>query len=113
MSTTGVLAASDGDGKRIYHPAIIPPCEACGGPRAFECQLMPNLINVIRQARRAREDSGADAKDKKKKTQTDEERRAEVTKLLRGETNKSDEGEYSDMGWGTCMVFSYTCWMER
>ena len=101
-------STSGGGGKRIYDPTVIPPCEACKAPRAFECQLMPNLINVIRQARRARENSNADAKNKSRKMQTDEERRAEVAKLVRGETNKSDEDAVAncDMEWGTCMVFS-------
>lgn len=99
---------SDGSGKRVYDPTIIPPCESCGGPRAFECQLMPNLINVLRQARRAREDPDTGDGRKKKKTQTDEERRASVARLLRGEANDSrdEAAEYGDMEWGTCIVFS-------
>jgi pre-rRNA-processing protein TSR4 len=100
--------ASDGGGKRVYDPTVIPPCDACGGPRAFECQLMPNLINVLRQARRAREDPDARSGRKTKKTQTDEERRAEVVRLLCGETKNYGEeaAENGDMEWGTCMVFS-------
>jgi pre-rRNA-processing protein TSR4 len=111
IATGGNEGAPAGDshhgGGRTYDAAIIPPCDACGGPRAFECQLMPNLINVLRQARHARGDAAAPGA-KTTKMQTNEERRAEVARLLRGETIKPDKGvaESGDMEWGTCMVFS-------
>jgi pre-rRNA-processing protein TSR4 len=41
------MAASDKNG-RTYTPSAVPPCEACGGPRTFEVQLMPNLVNLLR-----------------------------------------------------------------
>lgn len=31
-----------------YDPSRVPPCEACGGKRTFEVQLMPNLVNTLR-----------------------------------------------------------------
>ena len=77
---------------------------------------MPNLINVIRQARRAQEDSNANAKNKTGKMQTNEERRAEVAKLLRGETSKSDEDAVTncDMEWGAwCSRVSKTVVARR
>ncbi|PWN43670.1 hypothetical protein IE81DRAFT_322069 [Ceraceosorus guamensis] len=33
---------------RPFNPSSVPPCEACGGARDFELQLMPNLINLLR-----------------------------------------------------------------
>lgn len=63
---------------------------------------MPNLINILRQARQAQV-----PKDESKtaRNQTDEERRADVARLLRGETSSQAEA-IVDMEWGTCMVFS-------
>lgn len=84
------------EGRRVYDPSVVPPCEACGSPRVFEMQVMPNLINVFREARKAQSKA-------KTKTQTDEERRAEVARLLRGEEVAEEEG---DMEWGTILVFS-------
>ena len=55
---------------------------------------MPNLINVLKS-------SQSQSNGHEKKTQTDEERRAEVLKALKGR-NASGRG----MEWGTCMVFS-------
>ncbi|KAJ2919519.1 hypothetical protein MD484_g913, partial [Candolleomyces efflorescens] len=75
--------------KRVYNPSSIPPCPLCGGPRVFECQLMPNLINVL--------SSGSG--DEKL---TDEQRRKAVEKVLK----KGDKDARGSMEWGTCMVFS-------
>ncbi|KAG6810866.1 hypothetical protein H0H92_010022 [Tricholoma furcatifolium] len=75
--------------KRTYFPTNIPPCPACRGKRVFECQLMPNLINVLR--RPGDEDKG--------KPQTDEERRKAVEQALKG-------AEGRGMEWGTAIVFS-------
>lgn len=33
---------------RRFSDAKVPRCEACGGSRVFELQLMPNLVNVLR-----------------------------------------------------------------
>ncbi|KAF8299305.1 hypothetical protein DL93DRAFT_2067875 [Clavulina sp. PMI_390] len=99
--------SSNDAGRRVYDPRTIPVCDACGSNRVFECQLMPNLINVIRQARRA---GAADSNKKNKNKQTDEERRAEVARILKGEVDPADGGEsgglLGDMEWGTAMVFS-------
>ena len=78
--------------KRSYAPESLPPCPHCKSRRVFECQLMPNLINVLKLP----QDSKAQGK-----KQTDEERRAEVLKALKGQ-NATGRG----MEWGTCMVFS-------
>lgn len=53
---------------------------------------MPNLINVLRE----------NARDEGKKPQTDEERRKEVERVLKGDKSVERTG----MGWGTCMIFS-------
>ncbi|CAL1714923.1 unnamed protein product [Somion occarium] len=93
-------------GKRIFDSSSIPPCRHCGGPRVFECQLMPNLINVLKKP----SDSG-----NVPRKLTDEERRKEVQQVL-----KRSVGE-GLMDWGTCMIFSCekdceaskSCWAEE
>lgn len=77
--------------KRTYDPSAVPPCPACGSPRVFECQLMPNLINVL---------SSSDVGEEKK--MTDEERRKAVERALK----KGDKDARGSMEWGTCFVFS-------
>jgi pre-rRNA-processing protein TSR4 len=78
--------------KRIYAPSLA-PCPSCQAKRVFECQLMPNLINVLRLR------GGVDTV-----KLTDEERQKMVEKALKGrETNGDGAG---GMDWGTCMVFS-------
>ncbi|KAI0820382.1 programmed cell death protein 2 [Trametes gibbosa] len=76
--------------KRTYVASSIPPCPICKGSRVFECQLMPNLINVLR------------ASEGEQKKLTDEERRAEILRALRNAGASGRRG----MEWGTCMVFS-------
>ncbi|KAF5355302.1 hypothetical protein D9758_005987 [Tetrapyrgos nigripes] len=73
--------------KRSYAPSasVVPECRVCRGKRVFECQLMPNLINVLR--------------DDKETKMTEEERKKAVEKALKGGSGK-------EMTWGTCMVFS-------
>jgi len=78
--------------KRTYNPASIPPCPVCKSKRVFECQLMPNLINVL---------STGDSKDQQKKL-TDEERRKLVEQELKGSSSAGRRG----MEWGTCLIFS-------
>ncbi|KAG7093833.1 hypothetical protein E1B28_007472 [Marasmius oreades] len=73
--------------KRMYAPAIM-ECPDCKGKRVFECQLMPNLINVLRPK-----------EDRESKKMTEEERRKHVQMVLKG------EGEFG-MSWGTCLIFS-------
>lgn len=77
--------------KRSYNPSSIPICALCKSKRVFECQLMPNLINVLRP-----KNTGATKK------LTDEERRREVAAALK--RNNADERR--GMEWGTCLVFS-------
>ncbi|TBU60893.1 programmed cell death protein 2 [Dichomitus squalens] len=77
--------------KRTYTPESLPACPHCKSRRVFECQLMPNLINVLRSG-----PNDAQA------TMTDEERRAEVLKVLKGQ----DAYGRREMEWGTCMIFS-------
>lgn len=77
--------------KRTYTPEALPACPHCKGQRVFECQIMPNLINVLEPARSDRE-----------KKQSDEERLKEVMQALKGESGVERVG----MEWGTCMVFS-------
>lgn len=79
--------------KRTYTTSSIPSCPHCNGKRVFECQLMPNLINVLRDSL---------GKGEAQKPQTDEERRKEVERVLKGEQSVERTG----MGWGTCMIFS-------
>ena len=75
----------------MYDASAVPKCTICNSARVFECQLMPNLINVLRPA---------DAS--KGKKVTDEERRKDLEKALKGEDKEAKGG----MDWGTCMIFS-------
>ncbi|KAF8998586.1 programmed cell death protein 2 [Cyathus striatus] len=77
--------------KRTYTVSAVPPCPVCKAPRVFECQLMPNLINVLRRK---------DAEGAKKLT--DEERRKAVENALKG----GNKDEKRGMEWGTVLVFS-------
>lgn len=78
--------------KREYTASAVPRCPVCNSVRVFECQLMPNLINVLRPV----EEGG------KGKKLTDEERRTELEKALKGDDEEAKRG----MEWGTCLVFS-------
>ncbi|KAJ7224488.1 programmed cell death protein 2 [Mycena pura] len=78
--------------KRVYDPSSIPTCSVCKSKRVFECQLMPNLINVLRST---------DAEDQGKKL-TDEERR----KLVESELKRDSSGVTRGMEWGTGLIFS-------
>ena len=101
------LVTSADAGKRVFNPSSLPPCEHCGAKRVFECQLMPNLINVLKKP-----EAKGDAQ--KKTKLTDEERRKEVERMIK----RSGDGA---MDWGTCMVFSCEkdceaskrCWAEE
>ncbi|KAJ7090578.1 programmed cell death protein 2 [Mycena crocata] len=75
--------------KRSYNPDFIPPCPVCKSKRVFECQLMPNLINLLRSGEA----------EEKGKNLTDEERRKLVEQELK-------RGAARGMEWGTCMIFS-------
>ncbi|KAJ6624986.1 programmed cell death protein 2 [Mycena sp. CBHHK59/15] len=77
--------------KRTYNPASVPACPACKAKRVFECQLMPNLINVLR---------GSEASKESKKL-TDDERR----KIIEQELKRGSDGKRG-MEWGTCLIFS-------
>ncbi|KAI0255790.1 programmed cell death protein 2 [Lactifluus subvellereus] len=74
-----------------YDESSIPPCPHCGSRRIFECQLMPNLLNILSGNSN---DGGEDV------TTTDEQRKEAVQKLLKG--NIDGRG----MEWGTILVFS-------
>ncbi|KAG2366967.1 programmed cell death protein 2 [Suillus spraguei] len=78
--------------KRSYSTASIPPCPACKAARVFECQLMPNLINVLRTS----------IKDEDAQKLTDEQRMKVVQEALQKNATPDKRG----MEWGTCMIFS-------
>jgi pre-rRNA-processing protein TSR4 len=78
--------------KRTYAPSIA-ACQSCGAKRVFECQLMPNLINVLRVPDKVETGKMADG-----------ERRKMVEKVLK--SRESDGEGARGMDWGTCMVFS-------
>ena len=75
--------------KRVYNPVSLSPCPLCKSKRVFECQLMPNLINILRSG-------------ETETKLTDEERRKAVENALKGGNAPDTRG----MGWGTCMIFS-------
>lgn len=74
--------------KRTYTPPVR-PCPHCGAARVFECQIMPNLINVLKT-----EENNV------RKKFTDDERRKLVESELKGGVDRKG------MEWGTCMIFS-------
>ncbi|KAH9036316.1 programmed cell death protein 2 [Lactarius pseudohatsudake] len=76
--------------RRGYDATSIPSCPHCGSRRVFECQLMPNLINILGTG------SSADGD----RATTEEERKEVVRKLLKGEAHGHG------MEWGTILVFS-------
>lgn len=82
-----------GDGRRFYDPSSVPACSQCRGRRVFECQLMPNLINVL-------VDEAAETPNNDKSL-ADEERRQAVELMLKG--NKENG---RGMEWGTILIFS-------
>lgn len=83
--------------RRRYDPSTVPPCESCGAARVFECQLMPNLINILRPSWEEQDEG-------KRMKITDEQRRKLVEKAFRKGAVGKDEKR--GMEWGTCMVFS-------
>ena len=81
--------------KHIYDPTQVPHCPSCNASRIFECQLMPNLINVLRPTWEEKFPEGK---------MTNAERRKQVEKSLeKSEVNKYDK---RGMEWGTCLIFS-------
>ncbi|KIY52851.1 hypothetical protein FISHEDRAFT_63544 [Fistulina hepatica ATCC 64428] len=78
--------------KREFTTAGIPNCSMCGGPRTFECQLMPNLINLLSPYL---EDATPDPD----KFTSDEERTRRLQATLTDKTRRA-------LSWGTCMIFS-------
>jgi len=83
-------ASQLGVAKRVFSSTSLPKCSRCGSDRVFECQLMPNLINVLGLA-------SAKGSTKLSKAISDEERRKAVERELK---------ERSGLEWGTAMVFS-------
>ncbi|KIJ55452.1 hypothetical protein M422DRAFT_152016 [Sphaerobolus stellatus SS14] len=72
---------------RTYQASSVDKCGKCGSPRVFECQLMPNLINVLR------------VQDKTKETKAEE-------GSLEEEERRKALLSSAGMGWGTVFVFS-------
>jgi pre-rRNA-processing protein TSR4 len=83
-----------------YTTNPVPACTRCGAARVFELQLVPQLINVLRPS--SLSTTGKANTDEGKK-QTEEERRAEIIRLAKGEAR--GDGEAGEMEWGTIMVF--------
>lgn len=80
--------------KRSYSTGSVPSCPCCKSSRVFECQLMPNLINVLRVS--------VDDQQLDVRKLTDEQRIKAVQDALK----RSKEPGSRGMEWGTCMVFS-------
>jgi len=78
--------------RRSYSTASIPRCPVCKAIRVFECQLMPNLINILRIS----------IKDTDTQKLTHEQR----MKLVQEALQKNAASDKRGMEWGTCMVFS-------
>ncbi|GMK54497.1 hypothetical protein CspeluHIS016_0110830 [Cutaneotrichosporon spelunceum] len=84
----------------FYTSKPVPACSRCGAARVFELQLVPQLINVLRPSSLSTTGKVEEGKDKE---QTEEERRAEILRLAKGEAR--GDGEAGEMEWGTVMVF--------
>lgn len=78
--------------KRNFSSSSVPKCSKCGSDRVFECQLMPNLINVLGSV-------SANGSTQPPKAISDAERQKALEKELK---------ERNGMEWGTVMVFSCT-----
>ena len=81
--------------RRSYDTSSINKCGTCGSPRTFECQLMPNLINVLRAQEQIARNEKQKSVDTHESPQTEEER----NKKLEAKLN-------AGMEWGTCFIFS-------
>ena len=68
--------------RRTLQLASIPVCAFCGSRRIFECQLMPNLINVVMKSSDEVRQGGSQVESNKRRT--------------------AEQG----MEWGTCMIFT-------
>jgi len=79
--------------RRVYDASSVPRCPACGSVRVFECQLTPNLINVLR---------GSWAEEDSQKKLTDVERREAIKRALVGNNKDAKRG----LEWGSCFVYS-------
>ncbi|OCB89971.1 hypothetical protein A7U60_g2826 [Sanghuangporus baumii] len=89
--------------RRMYDPRsnLITPCPRCGGPRTFECQLMPHLISVFHSNHSQKRKQG-----QAPVSEEPEARKQEIESFLRGSGQGGGGEKASGMEWGTCMVFS-------
>lgn len=91
----------------VYDRASVPACERCGGPRAFEMQLVPGLLNLLRPeqiaAASALSSSSTTTATAADVAGDDEARRREVERLLSAR-RKADE--QTGMEWGVVDMFS-------
>ncbi|KAG8983935.1 hypothetical protein FRB93_006883 [Tulasnella sp. JGI-2019a] len=88
-STNGTIGFA---GERSYNASSIPACPVCKGLRVFECQLMPNILNVLKSSNPL-QSAGTGGLEQKGQTTTNP-------------GPYIDVDESPGMEWGTCMVFS-------
>ena len=97
-------AASAAAAKRgVYDSARVPPCSRCKGPRAFEMQLVPGLLNLLRADEIAAAGGSTAAPTAGAGADSDEARRRELERLLSAQ-RKADE--QTGMEWGVVDMFS-------
>ena len=93
----GPLAISSAIARSQFQPQ---PCEHCGAQRAFECQIMPQLLHFLRIEK-----------------QTKFAPSAEAARLLQRETEHEDQvfrnALNEDIDWGTIDVFTCTGSCQR
>ncbi|CED83308.1 Uncharacterized MYND Zn-finger protein [Phaffia rhodozyma] len=115
---TGTLGSTSGPKRKVFDPTRIPRCDRCGADRAFELQLTPGLLTILRVQEitnssslfptggESIEKSDTDKKNETDATEKEEEearrRQAEVHKVL----EKKDREVKTGMEWGTICVFS-------
>ncbi|WRT66713.1 uncharacterized protein IL334_003676 [Kwoniella shivajii] len=94
------------DLRSLYNPSWIPPCKKCGSKRAFELQLVPSLISLLKPST-ITTTGESDNNSSKETKQSEEERKRELMELAKKvkEGSTVDEDEVNEMEWGTVMVF--------
>ena len=85
--------------RRVYDASSVPRCSSCGSVRVFECQLMPNLINMLRGSWEEEKVTGRDA--------------------IKHAFVRDNKDAKRGLEWGTCFVYSCEkdcrsdCWREE
>lgn len=100
VTASAPAGAASAAKRGVYDPARVPKCERCAGPRVFEMQLVPGLLNLLRVEQVAM--PGAETAAAKGQAGEDE-RKRELEALLSAKRKAEDK---TGMEWGTVDMFS-------